>query len=622
MVAERLTLQMGKRGFKTVADDAIKNDFMKGLVELITNSDDSYCNIERDGATAAGRIEISLIRRTMTDQSVLRIKDLAEGMDEARMKEAIGKYGEETSGEMGRGVFGMGLKDTINAFGEGSVSSIKDGRLYRCVLRDYTELSVYPARVIRGKDRDVLGVPVNGTLVEIRITNPKVRVPQFETLKRDTQTHVCLRGILSDPRRTIVLKDKGDRDHTLRYEVPENRVICEKQLTIKGFESVTARLTIRQATTMEPLTQSGSCRTGGILIMSKRAVHQATLFGFDDEPYAERLFGELICDELYKLQRRGEMVVTRMRDGLELLHPFSKALWAAAKAEVSEELKQIKEETEKNKRALEDAETRKRFAKAVQDLNAIAVKQLGQIGEAAGFGQALPPPAVRVPADGFEFIPDDCAILLGTSEKLRLRIVPDGKANVGEMIQLMTDSPGIRVVTANALVPPAGKEGLCTVEIEVEGIQHGAQGFVTARCGPKTAVASVEVVSERRERTPAKKGGLFKGIRFVERDEPRRAWFESSTGYIIVNTKSPCIQLFFGPLGEGQDQPLNQAIVAELVTEVAANQIGREKRRNKTLVVPSGVDELEFFYRYTTELRDAHSVAIYKALVREEFMRT
>jgi len=88
------------------------------------------------------------------------------------------------------------------------------------------------------------------------------------------------------------------------------------------------------------------------------------------------------------------------------------------------------------------------------------------------------------------------------------------------------------------------------------------------------------------------------------------------------DTKSPCIQLFFGPLGEGQDEPLNQAIVAELVTEVAANQIGREKRRNKTLAVPSGVDELEFFYKWTTELRDTHSVAIYKALVRKEFMRT
>lgn len=152
MVAERLTLQMGKRGFKTVADDAIKNDFMKGLVELITNGDDSYCNIEKSGATSAGRIEISLIRKTRTDQSVLRVKDIAEGMDEARMKEAIGKYGEETSGEMGRGVFGMGLKDTINALGKGSISSIKDGRLYRCVLRDYTELLVYPPRTVPRRD--------------------------------------------------------------------------------------------------------------------------------------------------------------------------------------------------------------------------------------------------------------------------------------------------------------------------------------------------------------------------------------------------------------------------------------------------------------------------------------
>jgi hypothetical protein len=60
---------------------------------------------------------------------------------------------------------------------------------------------------------------------------------------------------------------------------------------------------------------------------------------------------------------------------------------------------------------------------------------------------------------------------------------------------------------------------LAIVQVPNEGSQANAQGFVTAKCAGKTAVAAVEVVSTKiqKEHTPA--GGLFKEIKYEERPD-------------------------------------------------------------------------------------------------------
>ncbi len=365
-----------------LADQAIGNDLMKGFLELITNSDESYARLESKGAQVDGRIEIEVNRRPRKNQTTIRVIDWAEGMDEIQMEKCVGSYGEDTSGQVGRGIFGMGLKDTINAFGEGTIIAFKNGMKHTCVLTNVEDLEINRPRVVSGSDKKEFRNVSGGTIVEILVQNPKVRIPLVDSLRQQLQMHVCLRGIMSDPSRKVLLRDlRSGSAAELSYKPPEGEVLLDGlKLELPDFPDVTATLSVRKANGPEGLSQGGSDRTGGILITSKRTYHEATLFGFDDDPYAVRLFGELRCDDIYDLQAIGEPIVDKNRNGLKKDHPLTRQLFEAARDQVARIVNTEKEKEKQKQRSLEKEETLRRFKEAVRNLNQIASKELRDRG--------------------------------------------------------------------------------------------------------------------------------------------------------------------------------------------------------------------------------------------------
>src|SRR6185437_2328598 len=269
-----------------------------------------------------------------------------------------------------------------------------------------------------------------GTEVQVLVTNPKVKIPLIDTLRQNLQTHVCLRSIMTDSNRKITLRDvrHGTVDE-LRYETPEG-VLLVKDLTIElpSFPDLQPKLTVLEATG-GVLTQSGSYRTGGIVITTRRSCHEATLFGFDDDPDAANLFGELRCDAIYDLQARGEQIVDKNRNGLRKDHPITRELFDAAKKFIEKLLSQKKEEAKRKQKALEDAETAQRFRSAVKSLNDIAKNEL-QIGGAGKGDGPIQPRDMNLPKDGFEFMPDEYRILLAERSNLKLHILVDGSTGI------------------------------------------------------------------------------------------------------------------------------------------------------------------------------------------------
>ncbi len=226
----RMKIKAGKRAFKMLADQAIGNDLLKGLLELITNADESYARLEASGAKKDGRIEIEVARRPRKNQTIIRVIDWAEGMDEQQLEKSVGGYGEDTSGQVGRGVFGMGLKDTINAFGEGTITSFRDGKKYCCSLTNAEDLELVTGRSIDRSDKRDFRNTAGGTVVEITITNPEVRIPYVDSLRQQLQTHVCLRGIMTDPDRVLVLRDlQSGRADELHYEMPDSETLVDSE---------------------------------------------------------------------------------------------------------------------------------------------------------------------------------------------------------------------------------------------------------------------------------------------------------------------------------------------------------------------------------------------------------
>lgn len=624
--ARRVKVRASKRALKFLADQAIGHDLFKGLIELITNSDDSCGRLEGAGLQTNGRIEVEIDRRPRKNQTIVRVIDWAEGMNDARMERCVGNYGEDTSGQLGRGVFGMGLKDTINAFGEGTITSFKDGQKFSCVLHNVEDLDIHPPQTVSAADRKHFRNVSGGTITEIVVQNPKVRIPQVDSLRQQLQTHVSLRSIMTDPRRTVVLRDlRGGSADELHYEFPDGEdLLRDHELMLAGFPEIKAALTVTRASGLDTLSQSGSSRTGGIIITSKRTVHEATLFGFDDDPHAAKLFGELRCDDIYDLQAKGEPVVDKNRNGLRKDHEITRALFDAARKVIQKIVEDEKQKEKAERESLEHEATRRRFRDAIKSLNQIANTEL-QLG-GLGTGEGPQQREMRLPIDGFEFVPDSYRVLLAERESLKLRVQIDGSTgiSVGDRIEVTCDNPHIRILDDKPSVarlfndePP-----LAIVHVPIEGLQANAQGFVTAKCGGKIAVAAVEVVSTRIQKEHTPSGGLFKEIKYEERpNDPIRARFDRKDGVIWINTLGPSVDLYFGQQGAGQEQPANQVFVAELVTQLACQEIARTKRETKILDIPPGVDELEAFNSHLEGLKAQHAPAIHKALVGSEHRR-
>jgi hypothetical protein len=624
-ILERGKIQTGERGLRLLAKQAV-DTLEKGLIELVTNADESYNRLEKKGEVVSGKIEMSIARHTRTKPTVVEVMDYAEGMDSEDMKDCVAKYGEDTSRGGGRGVFGMGLKDALIAFGGGEVISFKHGKKWQCSVAANGDYVIGASQKITGFDRRTFPNHERGTIVRAFIPPGQFQIGRFDTLKTNLQTHVCLRTIISDTKRTVLLRDKKTGDEQpLIYCQPDGDLIREEPLEIAGYPDVRPILRIFLAKGAEPLSQIGFCRTGGIVIKSFRACHEATLFGFDEDQYASRLFGELTCDKIDELQRAGEQVVTKERDGLRRQHPFTKELIRAAKAVVDDVVTTERKKAEKQQKVLETEETRKRFKDAVKSLNDIATKELeGAPGTGTGQDGHRPPAEVRPPLNGFEFIPDSYRIVLAMPEALKLRIQLGQDIQIGDVITVESNVEGVKILHPTLAVPIERYENppIAIARIEIEGVQPNAEAWLTARCKGKEANAIVEVVSKRTQREP-NLGGLFREIKYQANEEsPQRVHFDRHTGIIWINTAEPSVQLYFSPDGAGQEEAANQCLVAELVTQAACEEIARARRDRHLLDIPTGVKELDAFYLYLNKLRMQNAGLIHKLLVDRKYRRS
>ena len=173
MAGSSRKLQYADRVAIQQADQAIRKDVFRALVEVITNSNDSYLRLEQAGWLVSGEIYIDVLRRHKN--SIIRIWDNAEGMNDARMDKVVGTYGEATSGikedKNVRGMWGRGLKDSIFGLGHGFVRSFKGGNFYSCSLLIKNGVPTFsldePVRALVPVRQQYGILEGNGTIIEI-----------------------------------------------------------------------------------------------------------------------------------------------------------------------------------------------------------------------------------------------------------------------------------------------------------------------------------------------------------------------------------------------------------------------------------------------------------------------
>ncbi len=228
------------------ADQAIRKDVIRALVELVTNSNDSYHRLEDAGQKVSGSIIIEVQRRH--SNSVVRVRDLAEGMSEDQMDAKVGKYGGETSGfKQGRsvrGFWGRGMKDSFYGLGHGTVQSVYEGKFNRCSLSIVAGTPTYererPIRATRVLRKQYDVPSGNGTVVEVIVSRSDVRFPQFDNLRQSLARHFELRAIMENPHRTVLLREldgrgKVEQEIQLAYKAPIGIQVLDKTFEVPGY---------------------------------------------------------------------------------------------------------------------------------------------------------------------------------------------------------------------------------------------------------------------------------------------------------------------------------------------------------------------------------------------------
>lgn len=619
------------------ADQAIRKDVVRALVELITNSNDSYKRMEDASIETPGRIVIEVQRKY--SNSVLRVFDNAEGMTESDMGVKVGKYGEATSGfkegKSVRGLWGRGLKDACFGLGHGTVNSIREGLFARCSLLVINGIPNYQWEKTQRASRAIKSqyeLPVgNGTVMEIVISRVGVTIPQFDNLRRSLERHFELRGIMANPKRVVVLRDLDARgklrsEVTLNHKAPIGTEVLNEAINVSDT-GIQARMQVFRANEpLSPPAEEGDYADGGLLITSKGVVLALTLFKFEHNEHASRFYGSVTCDYLHELLRTDDSILTATRDGINWRHTFGKHLKEAVEERLEPLVEEERKRAQAEQRSTMNKKLRERLNHALTELNSIADSELGglvgSVGDQGKGGKKLP----FVPPSGFGFVPEYAQIQTGKPAALILRAMVPDKVEAGSLVTIESDNTEVMVLTPQVRIDVREDfTGIGEAKVELEGRQVGAEAVVSATLNGLKAEALVKVVSKREPRVepPEKKerGGLFRDVKFDPTAEPKqRVRFDRANANIVIATKAPSVAAYFDEHGNGCDKPQAQVLLAELVTEAVCFEIARRGVENGVFLAPAGA-EADAIRREHINLQNKYAHTIHECFVEAEHRR-
>ena len=616
-------LQYADRFGLQQADQAIKKDLVRALVELITNSDDSYRRLESRGVPTTGRIIVEIQRKRQ--RSVIKVTDFAEGMDGDKLDRAVGIYAEATSGfskgAQVRGYFGRGIKDAILGLGEGIVTGTVDNQRHRASLSIRKNSPHYEAQ----DPIDPGGDPQpNSTKVEVTVLRDDIRIPFFDNLRRQVSHHFALRDIITSQQRTVILKNLNasglvDREYALTYQFPQGQRVHKATLDIPDFKTSCDVVLYRSNVPLDTPREQGYVAQAGLLIKSANAILDNTLLKFDGDVNAQRFYGVVKCPQLDELLRRDEPVITATRDGLDRAHPFVSKLFAACE-ELLEEFVNI--EARKARAAqhrTKNKELQQKLQTAVSKLNDIAREELSELGEVDPN-----PNEPKVPEGGFGFVPEYVSVLTAQKKSLILRgltrIIPEGST-----VNITSDTPNVEVLTPTVVLQPRDDyEWMNESKVVLEGVQVGAEAIITAECDGLATEALARVVariehSKSDVPRPRRRRGLFNDIQFSDATNPRqRVRYDWQSKDVIVAINHSSVKPYVhDSTGAGTDTPQGQVMLAELISEAVCGTIARNGVASGRFAAPVG-GEIEATQAQQLRLQNQYSGLIHEIIVSPE----
>jgi len=377
--------QTAARQHRRSAQEAFNKDISKALIELITNSCDAYKGITDSSKKPVFITYDPKKREIILIDNAKGVSWTKKGSEKCFME--IMEKGSQTSGrEAGvaaRGFHGIGLKDVCISMEEiPRICAIKDDKIsiirygYNQEKKNYGFWPIKKDESVKPSDRKCFRIPENGFYIDFKVPEFWENLPHVGQLKNKLETHRELRKILENPAFEIYLNEEKLTYESLTGKVEDsgNFIITWKNIPFK------INYLIKLAD--QELTQEGSFwkdRIGGLLVYhSGDAVLDLTLFKFDGDPYASKLFGEIEIiapkiEDMNVLLEEG--VVDEKRRGLDLRKEFNIKLKTVIESKIKPIVDREKQRDSSINRSMTSDEESKTI---LRDINNIIKSELGK----------------------------------------------------------------------------------------------------------------------------------------------------------------------------------------------------------------------------------------------------
>ena len=504
---QRFTYKIGAQGARDRARRFMGNDIVRGIVELITNSDAAYT---AQGASRPQQRPIAVAVNAAA--RYIEVRDRAGGMSPKVVRDKFTEGG-ATSEEGQRGYFGLGAKDCA-AFGSLIVKTI-DGEGSFSEVRipgDFENCEWESRKATDGDYKEIHGASRRrtGAVVRIGVNSAKeggTSLPRFQTLIQDLRTHYALRSLHERNSVNVITEGgaKKQNQHLVYPGSPWESNIAERvhegTLDIESYPD--SRPHLRLFKLQEPVPGSTSSETfeGFILVGTDGiADYGFTLAGLENRDHAKRLVGRLndpyIQDLLKDYRQRGPSelnprpVVDQDRrpnnGGLDSSHPYAKALVDALRPILQAALAQIQAESRSSERV--------GISEALETANEEAGRQLSQILDAAG-----ETPLTKPLPSGFYFLPQSKALARSRTnwETISLYWIPESpdKAPIDKDAILTLEGDDVCVLEASAVAlrRRLGDNQGYRASIKLQAIGKLGRATLTASLDGDIAAASILV---------------------------------------------------------------------------------------------------------------------------------
>lgn len=652
MAIKEIPIPKPSRLIKQQAEATIQS-LIDAVVELGTNSDDSYIRLESEKGKHTGQIEIYVSREKGGRVKEFYIKDFAEGMSKEDLEKAIA-YGEEASrfieGKSVRGLLGRGLKEAILGLGEGEIFTRKNDILniakiwwdskQRKALYEIFENLNYNSPLL--EIEKFIQQRENGTLIRIKVKNERITIPEYERFKTQISDHYALRDINSSERRKINLiffdlRKKVKNEVKIEFQEPEGELIIDRVVKIPRYGDqihVKIKESPQLLTTKSPRIESWS--KAGILIKTKGAILDNQLFRYDNDPVSYYFFGEVYCEGIAQrirdgiIQGRESEIIDLTRKGLNWRSSYCQTIQKSIEKILEPLIQEKKKELEQGEKREIPQSRKKMMDKLCDLLNQLAKKE---IEEWEG------PGAAPEKIEKLTIIPPQANIELNNPKLFAIYAPEELIEKAGSKVSISSESGYIKILV------PSSKRLVLTLNIDlvkhpkkletwygsfnIIGKEIGKETFIHCQLGDQWVEAGVKVVEPRvaekkeEKEQKKKKGGLFSGIEPDSMFDPlQRARYIKDTGEIKISINFPGVKEYLGPGFKGIETKEGRVMLAELIGEIFCRTIAQQKIERGEAPYPSGAGpdtEIPAFLTTVNELQKKYLDTIHKVAFNYKF---